>query len=149
MLHVTSGLETGGSELMLERLVSSANPSSIVSGVLSLGGESEIGDRVAASGVPVWAAHANEWRRWSDIPFSLRKAIAAWKPDVIQGWMYHGNVAASLLSRSLGRRIPVVWSIRQSLYEVSKEKPGTRIAIWAGRLLSGTRRAAPPVPPCA
>lgn len=123
---------------MLERLISSANPDSVVSGVLSLGARSEVGDRIAAMGVPVWAAHANGWRRFSDIPFSLRKALAAWKPDLIQGWMYHGNVAATLLSRCLGPRIPVVWSIRQSLYDVRKEKPGTRIAIWAGRLLSGT-----------
>jgi len=138
VLHVSSGLGTGGAELMLERLISSSDPRSVESGVLSLGARSEIGDRIAASGVPVWAAHANGWRRFSDIPFSLRSAIADWKPDVIQGWMYHGNVAATLLSRFLGRRIPVVWSIRQSLYDVTKEKPGTRVAIWAGRVLSGT-----------
>jgi glycosyltransferase involved in cell wall biosynthesis len=138
VLHVSSGLGIGGAELMLERLVSSADPRSVASGVLSLGARSEIGDRIAASGVPVWAAHANGWRRFSDIPFSLRSALVTWKPDVIQGWMYHGNVAATLLSHCLGRRIPVGWSIRQSLYDVSKEKPGTRIAIWAGRVLSGT-----------
>jgi glycosyltransferase involved in cell wall biosynthesis len=123
---------------MLERLVSSADPRLVTSAVLSLGSRSEVGDRMAAAGVPVWAAHANEWRRLADIPFSLRGALAAWRPDVIQGWMYHGNVAASLLSRFLGRRVPVVWTIRQSLYDLKKEKRGTRIAIAVGRALSGT-----------
>lgn len=138
MLHVTSGLGTGGAELMLERLISSANPRSITSAVLSLGPRSEIGDRIAASGATVWNANMNGWRRFSDVPFSLRKALAAWRPDVMQGWMYHGNVAATLLARLPGRRVPVVWTIRQSLYDVRKEKPGTRIAIWVGRALSGT-----------
>lgn len=123
---------------MLERLIASANPRSVASAVLSLEGRSEIGDRIAAAGSFVWTANLNGWRRFSDIPFSLRKAIVAWKPDVIQGWMYHGNVAATLLSRLLGRRVPVVWSIRQSLYDPRKEKPGTQLVIWVGRLLSGT-----------
>lgn len=138
MLHLTSGLDTGGAELMLERLVSSANPRLVTSAVCSLRGRSELGTRIAGSGVPVWAANANGWRRISDIPFSLRNALTAWQPDVIQGWMYHGNVAATLLSRCLGRRLPVVWTIRQSLYDPSKEKRGTRVAIWVGRVLSGT-----------
>ena len=123
---------------MLERLVSSADQRAITSAVLSLSSRSDIGDRIAASGVPVWNANTNGWRSFSDIPFSLRKAVAAWKPDVIQGWMYHGNVAATLLSRFIGRRIPVVWSIRQSLYDVRKEKPGTQMVIWMGRVLSST-----------
>ena len=49
VLHVTSGLGTGGAELMLERLVSSADQRSITSAVLSLGSRSDIGDRIAAA----------------------------------------------------------------------------------------------------
>jgi len=123
---------------MLERLIASADPREVASAVLSLEGRSEIGDRIAATGAPVWTANLNRWRRLSDVPFGVRRTIAAWKPDVIQGWMYHGNVAATLLSRSLARRVPVIWSIRQSLYDPRKEKRGTQVVIWVGRLLSGT-----------
>src|SRR5690349_16883839 len=138
VLHVTSGLGTGGAELMLERLISKADPLRISNAVLSLGGPSDIGDRIAASGTPVWAAHLNAPARFPLGLQSLRRAVSAWKPDVIQGWMYHGNVAATILARMIRPRVPVVWSVRQSLYDVSKEKPATQAVIWAARALSST-----------
>src|SRR6185436_5120925 len=139
VLHVTSGLGVGGAELMLERLVATANRSAIDSAIISLSGPSEIGDRIAKTGIPVWSARSGPGGSALRAPLSLRSAAAAWRPDVIQGWMYHGNLAASVLSRTLGhRRPPVVWTIRQSLYDLKKEKPLTRIVIRAGRVISGT-----------
>jgi glycosyltransferase involved in cell wall biosynthesis len=53
--------------------------------------------------------------------------------------MYHGNLAASLLSHTLGGRArPVVWTIRQSLYDLKKEKPLTRVVIRASQAISAT-----------
>jgi len=124
---------------MLERLVATANRSAIDSAIISLSGPSEIGDRIAKTGIPVWSARSGPGGSALRAPFSLRSAAAAWRPDVIQGWMYHGNLAASALSHALGhRRPPVVWTIRQSLYDLKKEKPLTRIVIRAGRVISGT-----------
>jgi glycosyltransferase involved in cell wall biosynthesis len=71
-------------------------------------------------------------------PLSLIKAANLWQPDVIQGWMYHGNVAASMAANAMLRRRPAVWSIRQSLYEIEKERRGTQVVIRIGRAISGT-----------
>jgi glycosyltransferase involved in cell wall biosynthesis len=65
----------------------------------------------------------------------LRQVTGDWQPDVIQGWMYHGNLAATLAG-GLRRRQRVVWNVRQALYDLTQEKPLTRVTIRACRWLS-------------
>jgi glycosyltransferase involved in cell wall biosynthesis len=48
--------------------------------------------------------------------------------------MYHANVAATLAM--LGLEFPLVWAIRQSLYDLAGEKRMTRLVIKVGALLS-------------
>lgn len=62
----------------------------------------------------------------------LRQVIRMHKPDVIQAWMYHGNVAATL-SGPAG--IPVVWGIHHSLHDLMNERLATRLLIRAGAFL--------------
>lgn len=69
----------------------------------------------------------------------LRAALRAFAPDVVQGWMYHGNLAATLGARLLPERPALVWNIRQSLASVRHQRAGTRLVIRANALLS--RRA--------
>jgi glycosyltransferase involved in cell wall biosynthesis len=58
-----------------------------------------------------------------------------WWPDVIQGWMYHGNLCAWMLS-SVIPRTALAWNIRQTLYDLKSEKPGSRMVIRANAALS-------------
>jgi glycosyltransferase involved in cell wall biosynthesis len=51
------------------------------------------------------------------------------KPDLIQGWMSHGNLIAQLLASFVSRRASVLWNIRQTLYSFEYEKRGTAFAI--------------------
>jgi glycosyltransferase involved in cell wall biosynthesis len=62
-------------------------------------------------------------------------------PDLIQGWMYHGNLAASAAAAWNGRPIPVLWNIRQTLPTLRNETPLTALAILAGAPLSTTAQA--------
>ena len=55
-------------------------------------------------------------------------------PDVVQGWMYHGNLAASLTTP---KRTAVIWGIRQTLYDLRKERLNTRLVIRASTFLLG------------
>ncbi|MEM7393508.1 MAG: glycosyltransferase, partial [Verrucomicrobiota bacterium] len=43
------------------------------------------------------------------------------RPDLVQGWMYHGNLAALL-----GFRQPILWNIRHGLEDPTGEKTSTR-----------------------
>ena len=50
--------------------------------------------------------------------------------------MYHGNVVATLLCFLVPRRQALVWNIRHSLYDLSKEKRMTRLFILFNKWLS-------------
>jgi glycosyltransferase involved in cell wall biosynthesis len=68
----------------------------------------------------------------------LRTTIKALQPDLIQGWMYHGNLAATLAWAMLSESAALVWNIHHSLYDLSHEKLMTRQVIRANRLFSGS-----------
>jgi glycosyltransferase involved in cell wall biosynthesis len=67
----------------------------------------------------------------------LRRMVSAARPDVVQGWMYHGNIAATLAST---KRLPVVWGIHHALHDLRGEKPLTRALVRLGPLLSSRVR---------
>jgi glycosyltransferase involved in cell wall biosynthesis len=135
ILHVTTGLTTGGAEIMLLKLLSASN-GVWESAVVSLKDEGTIGSRIAALGVPVRSLGLRRGRP-NPISVLLLKSIARqFQPQLIQGWMYHGNLGASLASVSIHGRVPVLWSIRQSLYDVARERRLTRAMIRLGAFFS-------------
>lgn len=68
----------------------------------------------------------------------LASAIRNLSPDIVQGWMYHGNIAATLAAGIVRPRVPIMWNIRASLIEPSQRKPLTAFIIWAGGKLSAS-----------
>jgi glycosyltransferase involved in cell wall biosynthesis len=67
----------------------------------------------------------------------LRCLARRLKPDLIQGWMYHGNLAASLAGAFAPKSVPVLWNIRRASCSLEHDKPLTRIIIKSGARLSG------------
>ena len=70
--------------------------------------------------------------------FALCRLVAALKefqPEIIQGWMYHGNLAASFSAPWVPGRPPVLWNIRGTL-NLSQEKRFSAFAIWLSAKLS-------------
>jgi glycosyltransferase involved in cell wall biosynthesis len=135
ILHVTTGLTTGGAQVMLLKLLSNNN-GDWEPAVVSLMDEGTIGPRIAALGIPV---HCLGLRRGRPNPvraLSVLTITRQFRPQLIQGWMYHGNLVASLASVSMHRRMPVLWNIRQSLEGVAEERRLTRAMIRLGALLS-------------
>lgn len=100
--------------------------------VISLKDEGTIGPRIRELGVPVWGIGL---RPIAPNPFSLfrlRKLVRSFRPDLIQGWMYHGNIAANVAARFSAHRVPVLWNIQQSLYDISHERRLTAAIIRSG-----------------
>ena len=131
--HMITGLGTGGAERMLVRLIS-RNPAG--QEVISLTGDGPQAGALREMGVQV---HLFDLRkvspRLAGKPFALLRLVCRMKPRKIVGWMYHGNLAASFAAR-LGWRVPVIWNIRHSVAELSREKPVLRAAIKLGARLS-------------
>lgn len=134
---LTTGLSTGGAEMMLLKLCSRLDRSRFAPSVISLSDKGVIGPRIEALGVPVYALGMRPSRPSLSGLMRLRKLVSTLRPDLIQGWMYHGNLAASLTA---GNR-PVVWGIRQSLYGLEKERALTRWVIRLGAVMSHYSRA--------
>jgi glycosyltransferase involved in cell wall biosynthesis len=135
IMHVITGLSTGGAETMLLKLLSAAS-GEMEHVVVSLGDEGTIGPRIAALGVPV---HCLRLQRNAPNPIRVLSILSLARridPQLIQGWMYHGNLMASVAALALRKRSqkntlqekapdvkpPVIWNIRQTVYDLRNER---------------------------
>lgn len=132
---VTSGLGTGGAEHMLVKLieVAAGTPCSIM--VVSLLDSGNFAARIEASGVELICCQLKRPRGLLGLWNAYRR-LRTFQPTVIQGWMYHGNLLASLFGWALPGRPAVFWSIRQTLYSLSSESSRLRLVIRALALIS-------------
>jgi glycosyltransferase involved in cell wall biosynthesis len=134
---VTTGLGTGGAETALLRLLPAMRTFGIDSSVVSLRTEGHVGPLLRAAEVPVAAlglpAARSMFVALSDLLAQVRRHNA----DLVHGWMYHGNLAASAAARVL--HVKTAWGIRQSLGLGTRDKWLTRRVIQLGARLS--RRA--------
>jgi len=133
-----SGLTTGGAEKALYNLLKGGLEASHRNHVISLGGIGEIGSDILQLGIPVTALNIRGTLPSISSLIKLRQVVRKVKPDIIQGWMYHGNLAATL-ARTMARYRPMLaWNIHYSLYDLSYEKPMTRNVIRANHYFSST-----------
>lgn len=128
VLIVTTGLGTGGAEHMLCKLIEAAESNEIRFMVVSLRDQGDFGARLHTLGVPLVCCEFPYAAALLNFPRILR-SIRAFEPNVVQGWMYHGCVAASMFAKLLPDRPSVVWGIRQTLYSLNNERVFTRFII--------------------
>ncbi|MEZ6119680.1 MAG: glycosyltransferase [Pirellulaceae bacterium] len=139
VLHILSGLEKGGAEVMLLRLLQRAaqDKQALRHHVLSLTGDSVgIADDLRTLGVPLSALHLSKRRPQPAYILRLRRILRSVQPRVIQGWMYHGNVAATCAARIAPNSPALVWNVRHSLHELKQERWKVRLSIWLNRYWS-------------
>ncbi|MCH8549097.1 MAG: glycosyltransferase [Balneolaceae bacterium] len=117
---------------MLVKLIKTSSPCCLHS-VVSLNGRGEQSDKLEKLGVKVFHLR----KSIKSIPLFTKLIIHLFKqkPNVCQGWMYHGNLFGSLM-RLLLPKCKLVWNIRHSLYDISSEKPLTQTAIKISRSIS-------------
>lgn len=127
---IITGLGTGGAEHMLVKLLEAGAAASAAAMVVSLrdAGDGDFAARIQACGAELVCCQLNRasgliglWRAW--------RRLRVFRPTVVQGWMYHGNLFASLLGRFLPGRPPVFWSMRQTLYSLAAEPLALRLII--------------------
>ncbi len=134
--HIITGLDSGGAEAMLYKLLSRMDKEVFGLMVVSLMDHSTYGEKIESLGVKVYSLGMKRGR-FSIIGFCrLVKLLRNSKPNLLQGWMYHGNLAAQLVCAFIPSHAPVLWNIRQSLYSLAYEKKGTAIVIRICRYLT-------------
>jgi glycosyltransferase involved in cell wall biosynthesis len=136
VLHIINDLSIGGAEMTLYKLLGAMNRKRFAPVVVSLRNRGTLRERIESLDVPV---HSVAMRLVVPTPSSLWRFVALvrrLKPQVIHGWLYHGNLAAQLASISLFGRPPVLWSIRQTIYSFEYEKATTAWVIKLSTYLS-------------
>ena len=129
VLHTITGLNVGGAEFMLARFLGGLDLSVYPSTVLSLLPPGKVAPRVEQAGARVLTLDMVMARpRPSDIVRLVRSVRKA-APDLIHGWMYHGNLAASLGAMLSLSFPPVIWSIHHTVDDIANEKPMMRRTI--------------------
>jgi glycosyltransferase involved in cell wall biosynthesis len=136
LLYITTGLSTGGAEIMLYNLLSRINRERFFPIVLSLMKPETWGDRIKALGIPVHTLSMEAGKPTLNSLWKLLRLVHQFKPDLIEGWMYHGNLAAQFASLFYLSKIPVIWTIHHSLHSLESEKSLTIKIIKLGAYLS-------------
>jgi glycosyltransferase involved in cell wall biosynthesis len=129
VLHVITGLGQGGAETMLAKLVEALPGLTHI--VVPLTRDLALASRLSAAGAriePIGMAS----------PFAVSGAVARLaglirrsQPDVIQSWLYHADLAATLARTAAGSRAPLAWSLRCSDMDLARYATTTRFVVRA------------------
>lgn len=125
VLHVTTGLNVGGAEIMLMRFLAHQDPVRFKPSVVSLMKPGPIARLIEKKGIAVASMGMEPGKLLPAKLSGLRAAIKSADPDLYHGWMYHGNFVASLAAIASRKPAPVIWSIHHSLHDIENEKPLT------------------------
>jgi glycosyltransferase involved in cell wall biosynthesis len=141
VLHVITTVEIGGAERMLVRLLEVGARDKFEPSVLSLmdpdrASVGTLAAQIAGLRVPVGTLGLAQGRLSPAGAWRLCRTVRASAPDLLQGWMYHGSLAATIGSWSLPQRTPVLWNIRHSVHDLALEKPLTKLIIRLSAKLS-------------
>jgi glycosyltransferase involved in cell wall biosynthesis len=106
--HVITGLRQGGAETVLLRLVT--HLTDFEHHVISLTDAGDLGPAFVEAGIPVIPLQLSAlWPSIHQLVWHLYRL----KPDVVQTWMYHGDLLGCLAARTLGHK-NIIWNIRNS-----------------------------------
>ncbi|MQX54382.1 glycosyltransferase family 4 protein [Alcanivorax sediminis] len=120
VLHVIVGLNVGGAELMLQRLINNSSDN-VEHMVVSLTTKGRIGEELSARGIVVRSLGLKGLLTLPGCFFNLLRIVASIKPDVVHTWMYHADFLGGLAAFLVGRR-NVVWCVRSTNIELAGNK---------------------------
>lgn len=138
LLHVITALNVGGAETVLARLLGqdNADRAGIDQCVLSLMAPGPAGARIAAGGTPLETLSMRQGLVTPGAALRLIRVSRRLRPDLIMGWMHHGQLASWLAARSVQPAIPLIWNVRHSLDDIRDEKWSSRKVLQLGAALS-------------
>lgn len=121
VLHIIIGLYVGGAEMMLYKLLCATDREKfepVVVALMGRGGQRDMISAVEDLGIKVYTLDMDlsrptpktTLRAW----WKLQRVLRREKPDVIQGWMYHSNLAALLGRKVRAQGARLVWAIHNT-----------------------------------
>lgn len=136
VLHLITGLSTGGAELSLVKLLSASDLDEFSMKIISLGGDGPAGKEIRDLDIPVISLG---WKAGFPNPFqwlTLVKLLKLESPDILQTWMYHADLVGGICGKLAGVK-HILWNIRNFNLDKKYVKPSTMWVVKACALLSG------------
>ena len=119
IVHIITCLNKGGAERSLYNFI--ANKKTMGNHiVISLKDIGFYGEILKKQGFSVYALNINNFYSLFSNLLLLKKIIQKFNPDLIQGWMYHGNFIALLISIFTFTKKKCLWNIRMALLKNKK-----------------------------
>ncbi len=145
ILHIISGLNIGGAELMLKRLlVASQADDNYQHSVISLTGVGVVGLQLRTRGIHVTAMNMSSFLDAPRIFFQLMQRIKTINPDIVQTWMYHADLIGGVAARTAGYK-NIIWGIRTTDVQAG----GTRTTTMVRKLCAYVSHRVPDTIVCA
>jgi glycosyltransferase involved in cell wall biosynthesis len=113
IVHIISNLGIGGAEVMLARLVSGMDSSRFQNAVVSLTDRGQLGDRIESCGASVYCLEMKRGRPDIRSLPVLVQWLKAYKPTIVQSWLYHADLISVLAARCL-KSSRLLWNVRCS-----------------------------------
>ncbi len=126
LVHVITGLQTGGAEMMLYKLLSEINREQFDCHVISLTNEGVIGPKISELGIPVILCGMKNGLPDPVGFFRLLRILKKLKPDIVQTWLYHADLLAGVAAKFVGVK-KIIWNIRQSNLDAGLNKWHARL----------------------
>lgn len=139
VLHIITGLTRGGAEVVLCRLQErfSQQFPDVENHVVILGRtDPHLLARLRQTGAVVTLLGGTSRASVPLLLYKLYRYMRGCQPEVIQGWMYDGNLAALAARLFSSKRARVCWNIRHSFYSAGNERFSLRLVIGLNKLLS-------------
>lgn len=134
--HLISSLATGGTEMMLYKMLRGMQGEGVESTVISLTSGGVVAGMIAGLGVPV---HSLNMRRGIPDPLAvlrLHRLLRATRPHVLQTWLYHADLLGLLVGKVA--HVPsIAWNIRCSTTDERYVRGLTGITVRLLARLSG------------
>lgn len=136
VLHVITGLQVGGAEQVLVRLLEESDCLASAACVLCMGrADKGLVQRLRAKNAELVILGEAGRLALPRLLVSVARTAREYRPNIVQGWMYDGNLAAWWAARVIGAKL--FWNVRHSLHHWTRERRATRLIIRTGAWLSG------------
>lgn len=133
VLHVITGLNDGGAEAVLYRLIQSLPNDEHV--VVSLSGFGKYGAMLRSINIEVINLNMETVRGKISAIFRLISFIKSFVPDAIQTWMYHADFIGGVAARIAGCK-NITWGLHNSLVSGNQGSLSRYLLIRVNALLS-------------
>jgi glycosyltransferase involved in cell wall biosynthesis len=121
---IITGLNVGGAETTLYKLLERLDRRRFRPYVISLTGNGDLTPKFEALGFPIRAINLRNPFNFFALIIALRRI----KPDIVHTWMYHADLIGAIAARFASAK-KIAWCIRNSNLDKDKTKLSTRLVV--------------------